>query len=119
MKFTYALPLACVFALWSSQASAAEHALLGKHAKNTVTCYHCHQEENPKNGAGVTDASCIACHGDLAELAEQTKGLPVNPHTQPKAPHPGPVACKECHRQHQAPVVTCLTCHPKFKFNAK
>jgi|GEM_PF-1283474 len=90
-----------------------------KHVKAGISCYNCHQEENITSGAGVTDGSCMACHGDLPELAVVTKGAPVNPHAQRPAPHPATPACKECHRQHQAPVVKCLDCHPKFTFTVK
>ena len=114
----------CLFVLpWAlgpgAAAVGATLPLQAKHAKATLSCYNCHQEENPTTGAGVTDGSCMACHGDFAEMAVVTKALPVNPHTQPPAPHPGPAACKECHKQHQTPVVKCLECHPKFKFTAK
>ena len=108
----------CLSLLLAAPAQAAPRRV-NNHEKTATSCFACHQEENPQNGNGVTDAQCGACHGDRAEMAEVTKGLAVNPHTQPPAPHPGPVACKECHRQHQPATVTCLTCHPKFKFNAK
>lgn len=123
MKLATILPVCLLCLAWVSPAKALNagggRPLNAKHAKAAVSCHNCHQEESPSSGAGVTDASCMACHGDFAEVAELTKKLPVNPHTQPPAPHPGPAACKDCHRQHQAPAVKCLECHPKFKFTAK
>jgi hypothetical protein len=52
-------------------------------------------------------------------MAAYTKALPVNPHMERKAGHPGPFACPECHRQHKPPVVKCLECHPDFKLKPR
>ena len=57
------------------------------------------------------------CHGDVPAMAELTKGLPVNTH-KPPPPPTGAGRLPGIHRQHQPPVVKCLVCHPKFKFNA-
>lgn len=105
--------------LLAAPAAAADPKPQPKHVKAGISCFNCHQEEHPTTSKGVTDASCMACHGDLAELAVVTRQAPVNPHAQRPAPHPEWPACKECHRQHQPPVVKCLQCHPTFKFTVK
>lgn len=112
---------ACLLGAFPVRAEAAkgELPLQAAHAKAATSCHNCHGEERPSSGAGVTSEACMACHGDLVEVAELTKHLPVNPHAQPPAPHPGPAACQDCHKQHLPPTVTCLKCHPTFKFNAK
>ncbi|MDR3673314.1 MAG: cytochrome c3 family protein [Holophaga sp.] len=87
------------------------------HAKASISCFDCHHTQKPVSAAGA--AGCMDCHGDAPAVAELTRSLPVNPHKTPAAPHPALGACPDCHRQHQAPVVTCLQCHPTFKFTAK
>lgn len=120
MKLTFALSVFSLTLLPTLALAAKDRPQpQPKHAKATLSCYNCHQEENPTSGTGVTEAACMACHGDLPELAVTTKALPVNPHAQRPAPHPRIPACKECHRQHAAPRVTCLECHPTFKFTVK
>jgi len=119
MKQSALLQFCLLCVVGSAPLKAGGLPLQAKHAAAATSCFNCHQEENPAKGAKVANASCMACHGDFAELAFQTKGLPANPHSQRPAPHPGPSDCTECHKQHQPPVVKCLECHPKFKFNVK
>lgn len=88
-----------------------------KHAKVGVLCQDCHKKENPSKAA-VADESCMVCHGDYPAMAAYTKHLKPNPHQPPADKHPDPIACPECHRQHKAPVVKCLECHPTFKMSA-
>jgi len=101
---------------WATDSGGAR-SLPAKHAKAAVTCIDCHHSEKPTDAA--PEATCMDCHGDAPAVAALTRQLPVNPHAPPRAPHPGPYACTDCHRQHQPPVVKCLECHPKFKFDAK
>ena len=121
MKAVLFLIFHCLCFAVSSPTWAADGAktrsLPPQHAKAGVICFDCHQEENPTKPAVASD-SCMACHGDYPAMADLTKKLPVNPHAPPAAPHPGPLTCTECHRQHQPPVVKCLECHPKFKLTA-
>jgi hypothetical protein len=112
-----AMPLVVWISLLSI-AQAAEPKPQGKHVKAGVTCHDCHREEHPTQGA-VADDSCMVCHGDYPAMAAYTRNLPVNPHAVPKAGHPGPFGCTECHCQHKPPVVKCLECHPKFKMISK
>jgi hypothetical protein len=118
MKFTQILGFYCLCACTANPGWAADGKVLpAKHAKGGVTCFDCHQAEKPAGAAPA--GTCMDCHGDAPAMAELTRQLPVNPHMPPRAPHPGPFACTDCHHQHQAPVVKCLECHPKFKFNVK
>lgn len=116
-KKSLVAPLLAVF-FGVATAHAADLKPSAKHTKAGVTCFDCHGEESPSKAA-VSDDSCMTCHGDYPAMAAFTKGLAVNPHDPPKKDHPGPFACTECHRQHKAPVVKCLECHPKFKMTAK
>jgi len=117
MRVTQLLGIGFLAAALAGPVRADGRSLPARHAKAGVTCFDCHQKEKPTDGA--TGSTCMDCHGDLPAMAVLTKGLPVNPHMALKAPHPGPFACTDCHRQHQPPVVKCLECHPKFKLSAK
>ncbi len=92
--------------------------LPARHAKAGVTCHDCHQKENPAKAA-VADDSCSVCHGDYAAMVAYTKHLNPNPHKPPVGKHPAQSPCVDCHRQHKAPVVKCLDCHPDFKLKAR
>ena len=52
-------------------------------------------------------------------MVDYTKHLNPNPHKPPTGKHPAQSPCTDCHRQHKAPVVKCLDCHPDFKMNAR
>jgi nitrate/TMAO reductase-like tetraheme cytochrome c subunit len=85
------------------------------HEKAGVHCFDCHQEEKPTRKA-VASESCMACHGDYPAMKAQTKAAKPNPHGS----HQGEIACPECHRQHNPPVVKCLECHEgKYQFRIK
>lgn len=117
MRKTQFLGFCCLWAGLAVPARADGRSLPAGHVKAGVTCYDCHLKEKPTDG--VTGSTCMDCHGDLPAMAALTGQLPVNPHGTRKAPHPGPFACTDCHRQHQPPVVKCLECHPKFKMAVK
>jgi hypothetical protein len=106
------------FCCWFGSGIAGRAVTLpAPHAKANVSCFDCHHEEKPTKPA--FEAACIDCHGDAPAMTATTRQLPVNPHTQPKAPHPGPFACTDCHHQHRPAAVKCLECHPTFKFSVK
>ena len=108
------IALACLtlsIACWA--APPARHAPNAKHVAASVTCENCHGEATPSKAAPMK--ACIGCHGDFATVAVLTKALPVNPHDS----HMDDPDCTECHFQHKAPVVKCLSCHATFKFTAK
>jgi hypothetical protein len=118
MHFTRLQGFLWVALCWSGPGWTAElRALPAAHAKSSISCFDCHHAQKPTGAADA--AGCMDCHGDAPAVAALTKGLPVNPHAPPKAPHPPLNACPECHRQHQPPVVKCLECHPKFNFTVK
>lgn len=86
----------------------------GLHAKAGFSCASCHGAGVPKAGAEVGNDRCLACHGPLEKLVEKTKPAQFadrNPHHS----HLGDIACTTCHRGHEASVVYCLDCHPKFE----
>ena len=108
------------FCLTVSGSVSAEESkpLLKKHLQNKVSCFDCHGEEKPTQKA-VASESCMVCHGDYPAMADYTKNLAINPHKALTGKHPGPFNCTDCHKQHKAPVVKCLECHPSFKMTAK
>jgi len=113
-----ALVLISAALISGSRLAATSKPLPSKHAKNGLSCFDCHRNENPTQAA-VPEDSCMVCHGDDAAMAAYTKHLPVNPHDPPKKKgHPGPFACTECHHQHKVPEVKCLECHTDFKLKA-
>ena len=96
-------------------AQDSAHKLPEHHAKSGVHCYDCHQEEKPTKKAVASD-SCMTCHGDYPAMKALTKEAKPNPHDS----HQGEIACTECHRQHNPPVVKCLECHEgKYQFRIK
>lgn len=107
--------LSCFWAIAASAQEAKTHSLPAHHTKAGVHCFDCHQEEKPTKKAVAAD-SCMTCHGDYPAMKVVTKDVKPNPHDS----HLGEIACPECHRQHQPPVVKCLECHAgKFKFNIR
>jgi len=89
-----------------------------KHVKAGLTCYDCHQKEEPDHAA-IPDDSCMNCHGDYPAMAAYTAKLPINPHNPPTKNNHPKFVCTECHHQHKAPEVKCLACHPDFKLKAR
>ena len=109
------LLLGVVSVLPAAAQDSAARSLPSHHAKAGVHCYDCHQEEKPTKKAVASD-SCMTCHGDYPAMKALTKDAKPNPHDS----HLGELACTECHRQHQPPVVKCLECHEgKYKFNIR
>ena len=103
------LGLVCGLPLHSEE---GKRTLPPHHVKAGVHCFDCHHEEKPTKKA-VASESCMVCHGDYPAMRALTKDAKPNPHDS----HLGEIACTECHRQHQPPVVMCLECHEgKFKF---
>ena len=113
-------PIVLLVACWltGGPAPAAAPKLPPQHAKAGLLCVDCHKEETPTTPL-KSDESCMVCHGDRPAMAAYTQALKVNPHAPPKAGHPAPALCTDCHRQHQAPVVKCLECHPDFKLTPR
>ena len=104
--------------LWTMTSPAQESKgpkLPAYHGKAGVHCFDCHREEKPTKKA-VSSESCMACHGDYPAMKALTKEAKPNPHDS----HQGEIACPECHRQHNPPVVKCLECHEgKYQFRIK
>jgi len=96
MKISRLLGFYCLTLCWSNPGwaldSSAAHPVPAKHAQAKVSCYDCHQAENPTGPAAP--AACMDCHGDAPAMAEQTRTRVPNPHAPPLA------ACTSCHRQH-------------------
>lgn len=89
----------------------------GFHAKANVSCGGCH-ESIPSSGDDVANARCIACHGPQDALEKKTAPAQF-PDRNPHHSHLGEMACTVCHKGHEASVVYCLQCHPKFQMSIK
>lgn len=119
------------------------------HEAEGITCVQCHTDEatlstehadvkfgdKPATKATVDTvdpATCISCHGDLAEVAALTaestaltddKGTTVNPHERPAgAKHEEfPATCTDCHNNHSKDLPKdamkyCAQCHHRGVF---
>lgn len=74
-------------------------------------CQTCHSKPvKVQDAEQHENQACISCHGDLAELAAQSKTL-LSPHKS----HLIDISCTSCHSGHQQPVLVCQTCHDSFK----
>jgi len=98
--------------------AAGSRTLPPRHAKAGLTCYDCHQKEEPEHAA-VPNDSCMNCHGDDPAMAAYTAKLAVNPHNPPARNNHPKFVCTECHHQHKAPEVKCMACHPSFNFTPR
>lgn len=54
-----------------------------------------------------TQAQCLECHGGFDGIADKTKNLSPNPHSN----HMGRVQCNACHTWSTAPRLMCNDCH--------
>ena len=120
------------------------------HAALVENCAVCHDDEaglakahakvkgdgtdkQPKKlrRTAVDPQVCLACHGDLADIAKATEGLAVltdkdgttvNPHSLPKTAEHDSLTCGTCHKLHgegsllteamgKTAADTCLSCH--------
>lgn len=141
----------CVTCHTSEAASATDAACTQgvAHEAEGVTCATCHTDETvlgevhdgitmgdkPATKATVItvdEATCIACHGDLSEVATLTadstaltddKGTVVNPHERPAgAKHEeNPATCTDCHNNHSTDLPKdamkyCAQCHHRGTF---
>ncbi|MDQ5988396.1 MAG: hypothetical protein CSYNP_04156 [Syntrophus sp. SKADARSKE-3] len=85
----------------------------GPHARASVDCSRCHGKALPREGAEVENGRCLACHGPMEKLVKSSTPKD-SPDRNPHKSHLGDIACSVCHREHAAPKVYCLDCHPKF-----
>lgn len=119
------------------------------HEAEGLTCAQCHTDETvlteAHNGITYADkpatkatvitvdpATCIACHGDLDEVAALTagsealkdsNGTVVNPHERPdgEAHDENPATCTDCHNNHSKDLSKdamkyCAQCHHRGIF---
>nr|WP_223296276.1 flavocytochrome c [Shewanella halifaxensis] len=96
-----------------SNAIAADN-LAEFHGENQE-CDSCHMPDGELSNDSLTyeNAQCVACHGTLAEVAEETKHEHYNAHD---SHFPGEVACTSCHSAHEKSMVYCDSCH-SFDFD--
>ena len=141
----------CVTCHTAEAASATDSACPQGVAHETegVTCVTCHTDEavlaevhdgiamgdKPATKATVVtvdEATCIACHGDLSEVAALTadstaltddKGTVVNPHERPAGEkhEANPATCTDCHNNHSKDLPKdamkyCAQCHHRGTF---
>lgn len=136
----------------TSEAEGASDAACAQavaHQAEGLTCAQCHTNEAvlTEAHAGVTyadkpatkatvitvdPATCIACHGDLDEVAALTadsealkdsNGTVVNPHERPagEAHDENPATCTDCHNNHSKDLSKdamkyCAQCHHRGIF---
>ena len=119
------------------------------HEAQGVTCVTCHTDEavlaevhdgiamgdKPATKATVVtvdEATCIACHGEMSEVAALTadstaltddKGTTVNPHERPAGEKhdENPTTCTDCHNNHSKDLPKdamkyCAQCHHRGTF---
>ncbi|MGS0676308.1 flavocytochrome c [Shewanella sp. 0m-4] len=96
-----------------SNAIAADN-LAEFHGENQE-CDSCHMPDGELSNDSLTyeNEQCVACHGTLAEVAEETKHEHYNAHD---SHFPGEVACTSCHSAHEKSMVYCDSCH-SFDFD--
>jgi fumarate reductase flavoprotein subunit len=82
------------------------------HARQKFSCSTCHGDDLiPDANATSINTQCVACHGDMKQVASLYKGPSYfNPH----ASHLGDIACTACHFGHQESKAYCLNCHTNF-----
>lgn len=90
---------------------------LNKHQKAGLTCTDCHSETPPSRDVG--ENKCLGCHGDMDKLMKKTINADPNPHASPHMDPKEIPKCGDCHGIHRPSGVSCLQCHPEFKFNIK
>ncbi|WP_283107208.1 flavocytochrome c [Shewanella marinintestina] len=96
-----------------SNAMAADN-LAEFHGENQE-CDSCHMPDGELSNDSLTyeNEQCVACHGTLAEVAEETKHEHYNAH---ESHFPGDVSCTSCHSAHEKSMVYCDSCH-SFDFD--
>lgn len=141
----------CVTCHTAEAASATDSACPQgtAHEAQGVTCVTCHTDEAVLSQAHdgvamgdkpatkpsvvtVDEATCIACHGELSEMAALTadstaltddKGTTVNPHERPAGEKhdENPTTCTDCHNNHSKDLPKddmkyCAQCHHRGTF---
>jgi hypothetical protein len=101
MNSTLVLALFAVLSVASApRLLAGSKPLPPKHTKAGVSCYDCHQLEEPTKAPATSDA-CMNCHGDGPAMAAETAKHPGNPHKDLATGKLGPTVCFDCHGQHK------------------
>jgi len=90
--------------------------LADRHATKGLECAACHGEGEKKQP--VKADKCLECHTSFQEVAEQTKDLKPNPHSNHLV-ESGDVECTSCHHGHKVSEIFCQSCHDNMKFEAK
>ena len=132
----------------AEQEAGGDDAMAGQPVNWTMEsdCVTCHTAEaasatdsacpqgvaHEAEGVTVDEATCIACHGDLSEVAALTadstaltddKGTVVNPHERPAGEkhEANPATCTDCHNNHSKDLPKdamkyCAQCHHRGTF---
>lgn len=106
----------------SGKSDHNDKELLKKHAQADITCEQCHGgQATSKTGVTqrfprTTTEACLKCHESHQKVAGDTRNYqpPYNPHFS----HFDPLDCYVCHREHQASVMFCTSCHLELKIPA-
>ena len=85
--------------------------LAAMHKDKKVTCKGCHEEKDQEkivvdDNETVVNATCVECHGTLAEMAKEKKE-----HLTPHQSHLGLMNCTSCHSGHSQSKTYCNNCH--------
>ena len=122
MRILAVLPVVLVATALAGSAPAAAPETWGpdlqaEHGgRKKLACKRCHGAEDPRaldaeTSLARADASCVDCHGTLAEMAKQSAPRLRNKHVNAHDSHLTDVACVTCHRVHGPSESFCLACH--------
>ena len=102
--------------MFSVLAYAANEEIRGAHLENELTCFDCHETDEPTKRAN--QRLCIDCHGDMSddtEIRHFKDANGVNHEAPVHTSHAGQLRCTLCHQAHQPSVLYCNEgCHHTF-----
>ena len=97
-------------------AYAANEEITGVHLENDLTCFDCHETDEPTKRAN--QRLCKDCHGDMSDDTEMRQLKDANGVTHESTihtSHAGQLSCTLCHMSHQPSVLYCNEgCHHTF-----
>lgn len=114
MKFSLSLFLVLLFAgPLLAQAPATRPFTSDRHKANGVECEGCHGTGKKEP---ATSEACLKCHQSFEDVAQRTKDLTPNPHSNHFIKE-NDVECTSCHHGHKADAIACAQCHRGMTFD--